>query len=82
VTEGEKAVPRTKPDDIVFDGKLDGKERPKLGGMFKGHFHVCFGDGSVRFISSKIETDTLRALITTDGGEVTNDIPLSDLFKE
>lgn len=84
VAEAEKAVIWTKPDDIPFDGKLDGDARPAVGGMFKGHFHVAFGDGSVRFFSNKINTKTLRYLVTRNGGEVVdhNDLPVSDLFKD
>lgn len=84
LAEADKAVIWSKPDDIPFDGKLDGTERPGVGGLFGGHFHVAFCDGSVRFMSNKVNTKTLRMLITTSGGEVfdANDIPKSNLFSD
>ncbi|MDR1383111.1 MAG: DUF1559 domain-containing protein, partial [Planctomycetaceae bacterium] len=35
-----------------------------------GGVNVCYGDGSIRFISDSIALDTWRALSTTSGGEV------------
>jgi uncharacterized protein (TIGR03067 family) len=67
VVEGGTAVPWTKPEDLPYDPK---KEVPKLGGLFADGFNACMADGSVRFISRKVEVATLRALITPAGGEV------------
>jgi prepilin-type processing-associated H-X9-DG protein len=66
VAEAAADVPWTKPDDLPFDpdGKL-----PKLGGLFENGFNTLFADGSVRFISNSIKVDTLKALITRNGGE-------------
>ncbi len=64
--ESAKDVPWTKPDDVAFDGK----DVPKLGGLFEEGFNALFGDGSVRFMAKAVKKDTLKALITRDGGEV------------
>jgi RNA polymerase sigma factor (sigma-70 family) len=67
VVEAAKPVLWTRPDDLPF-----GKEKPlpELGGLFKDGFHAGLADGSVRFINKKVDPDTLRALITSNGGEV------------
>ncbi len=70
VAEAAKDVPWTKPDDLPFD---DGKDPPKLGGLFEEGFNALFGDGSVRFMARAVKKDTLKALITRNGGEVVND---------
>jgi hypothetical protein len=66
VAEAATDVPWTKPEDLPFDpdGKL-----PKLGGLFDGGFNALFGDGAVRFISKSVKPETLKALITRNGGE-------------
>lgn len=69
--EAEKSVPWTKPDDLPFDPKKD--DLPKVGGaMFEAGFNCLICDGSVRFIKKDIAKETLKALITRDGGEVIN----------
>jgi hypothetical protein len=69
--EAEKSVPWTKPDDLPFDPKKD--ELPKVGGaMFEAGFNCLICDGSVRFIKKDVAKETLKALITRDGGEVIN----------
>jgi prepilin-type processing-associated H-X9-DG protein len=65
--EAGKSVPWTKPEDITYDPE---KPLPKLGNHFPGGFNAGFADGSVKFIKHTIDMDTLRALITRDGGEV------------
>lgn len=65
--EANREIPWTKPDDISF--QADG-ELPELGGFFDNGFFAAFADGSVRFISSKIDPQVLRALITVAGGEL------------
>ena len=67
VAEAAKTVPWSKPVDLPFGPD---KPLPKLGGVFPGGFNVSLCDGSVRFISDKISTETLKALITRIGGEV------------
>jgi prepilin-type processing-associated H-X9-DG protein len=67
--EAEKAVPWTKPVDLVYNqkGKL-----PAFGGFRPGYFNALFADGSVRGISRKAKEAALRATITRNGGEVIN----------
>jgi prepilin-type processing-associated H-X9-DG protein len=67
VAESAVDVPWTKPADLPFDpdGKL-----PKLGGLFEGGFNTLFCDGSVRFLKATIKPDTLKMMITRNGGEV------------
>jgi hypothetical protein len=65
--EAAKAVPWSKPEDLPFDAQ---KPLPKVGGHFPGGFNAALCDGSVHFISDKIDEATLRALITIAGGEV------------
>jgi hypothetical protein len=67
VVEAAEAVPWTKPEPLVYDAK---KPLPKLGGLFKDGFHAGMMDGSVNFISNRIDEASLRALITANGGEV------------
>lgn len=64
VAEAAKPVIWTKPDDLVFDGK----EVPKLGGMFDGNFHAAFCDGSVRRVRKTIDPDVLKLLINPSDG--------------
>ena len=66
VVEGAKPVIWTKPDDLPFDGK----EVPKLGGMFDGEFHALFGDGAVRRLPKGLDADVLKALIDRQDGQV------------
>jgi hypothetical protein len=70
VVEAAKAVPWTKPDDLVYQPD---KALPKFGGHFRGGFYAAFADASVRFISSKVKEKNLRATITRNGGEVIGD---------
>jgi hypothetical protein len=67
VVEAAKAVPWTKPEDLPYDPE---KSLPKLGGLFDDGFHALFADGFVQFIKKDIKPETLRALITRNGGEV------------
>ncbi len=66
IAEASKAVPWTKPEDLVVTDKA----LPKLGGQFKGFYHVAMCDGYVRKVGPKVSAETLRAAITPDGGEV------------
>jgi len=63
----DRGVIWTKPEDFPFhpENPLDG-----LGHAHPGGFNVVFADGSVRFISSTIDPEVFRALITIAGGEV------------
>jgi hypothetical protein len=67
VVEAGEPVPWTKPEDLPFDAK---KPVPKLGGLFPEVFYAAFCDGFVRPIKKTIDEQTLRAMITRNGGEV------------
>jgi prepilin-type processing-associated H-X9-DG protein len=77
VVEAGEAVPWSKPVDLVYDpaGAL-----PSLGGVFRGGnllsgshmlngFNAVFADGSVRTFLRTTSEETIRALITRNGGE-------------
>ena len=65
--DDEHAVVWTKPQDLPYS-----PERPLAGlvGHHEGGFQALFADGSVRFITEKINPRTLQALMTRNGGEV------------
>jgi beta-lactamase regulating signal transducer with metallopeptidase domain len=67
VVEAKRDIPWTKPEDIPYDAA---KPLPAFGGRFAGGFHAALADGSVRFVSQKIQETVLRALLTENGGEV------------
>jgi RNA polymerase sigma factor (sigma-70 family) len=69
IAEAAEPVPWTKPEDLPFD--MD-RPLPKLGGLFEGGCHVLMADGSALFVGRTIDAETLRALITRNGGEVIN----------
>jgi prepilin-type processing-associated H-X9-DG protein len=69
VVEAGDPVPWTKPEDLPYDDK---KPLPKVGGLHPDGFNAAFADGSVRFLRKAIKEETLRALITRNGGEVIN----------
>lgn len=60
------AVVWTQPDDLPFDPNDPLKG---LGGLIEDGFHVGVMDGSARFISKTIPPNTMKALVTPDGGE-------------
>ncbi len=77
VVEAANPVPWTKPEDLTY---APDKPLPALGGLFQQPIHLwcyvigrrrgfntCFGDGSVRFIYSDTDEQTLRGLITGNG---------------
>jgi prepilin-type processing-associated H-X9-DG protein len=70
--EAAKTVPWSKPANLLVDAQ---KPLPKIGGHFSGGANAAFCDGSVRYLSDKIDEATLRALITIAGGEVIGQIP-------
>ncbi len=72
VVEAWDPVPWTKPTDVTYDPK---KKLPKLGGLLRNGFNVLVGDGTVRFLSNRLNEKTLRALITRAGGEVLDPAP-------
>jgi hypothetical protein len=66
IVEAEDAVPWTKPEELPFDAK---KDLPKLGLKGAEKFNAVFADGAIHVLSKKIDKDTLKALITRNGGE-------------
>jgi prepilin-type processing-associated H-X9-DG protein len=71
VIEAKQAVPWTKPDDVPFNPTV-ARALFGAGSSHPGGFNGCMADGSVRFISSAVNLEVLRALITRNGGEVVN----------
>ncbi len=70
IVEAGEAVPWYKPDVLAYDGKLP---LPQLGDKNADKFIAAMGDGSVRILRpSKVGEQTLRSLVTIQGGEVIN----------
>jgi prepilin-type processing-associated H-X9-DG protein len=67
VVEAADPVIWTKPDDLRYDPK---GALPKLGGLFGDGFNAAFCDGHVVFLRRTIAADTLRALMTRNGGDI------------
>jgi hypothetical protein len=67
VVEASESIPWSKPDDLILDpvGKL-----PRLGGFFPTGANAAMGDGSISMLSVTIPETTLKAMITSNGGEV------------
>ena len=59
LVEANRDIPWTKLEDIHYDPK---KPLPKLGGFSKGGFNVVVCDGSMRFISEKVDEKLLRPI--------------------
>ena len=62
----DHAVIWTKPDDLKIDPKKP--LRGLKGTTHDGGFFTALGDGSVRFISNKIDLKTLNTLFTRNDG--------------
>jgi RNA polymerase sigma factor (sigma-70 family) len=67
IVEAADAVPWTRPADLPYDPK---KPLPKLGGVTRNDFRAALADGAVRTLKKGTKEATLRALITSNGGEV------------
>jgi prepilin-type N-terminal cleavage/methylation domain-containing protein len=68
----EYAVPWMEPRDGNIATVFAFLNADKL--VHTGGVHVLIADGAVRFLSANMQADTLRALLTKDGGEtVSND---------
>ncbi len=61
------AVPWTKPDDWTYDPQA----KDPLAGFFSGNEETLalFADGSVQSLAPKLKPETLKAMLTADGGE-------------
>ncbi len=66
IVEAGSPVVWTKPEDLFY---LPDRPLPKLGGLSKIGFLGAFADGSVRLFSRELGDDTIRSLITRNGGE-------------
>jgi beta-lactamase regulating signal transducer with metallopeptidase domain len=67
LVEARRAVPWTKPDDIVYSPD---QPLPEFGVNPSQELQVAFCDGSVRTIPRNMDPNLLRAMITIAGGEV------------
>lgn len=66
VVEAKRDIPWTRPEDISYDGK----KLPQFGGFHTGGYHVGVFDGSVKFISKRIDQETLKLLLLITDGEL------------
>jgi prepilin-type processing-associated H-X9-DG protein len=69
IVEAKRDVPWTKPEDIPFDAEKAGELLQQLGAG-RGGFNAAFADGSVRFLSSGIDRNVFKSLLTPAGGEL------------
>jgi HEAT repeat protein len=67
VAEAGEAVPWTKPADLPYEAN---RPLPRLGGLFPEGFHAAFFDGKVLFVPRSVKEETVRAMITSTGGEL------------
>jgi hypothetical protein len=65
--ESSVAVPWTKPVDLPFDPK---KDMRGFGKAYDGQPIVALCDGSTHVLNKKLSAETLKAAITTSGGEI------------
>jgi hypothetical protein len=79
VVEAAEAVPWSQPLDLPYDPDVP---LPRLGGLFtrtsrimsypvyyRSGFNAVFGDGTTRFVGNQVGAQTIRSLITRNGGE-------------
>jgi RNA polymerase sigma factor (sigma-70 family) len=66
IVEAGNAVPWTKPEDLHYAAD---EPLPELGGLFRDVFQAAFADGAVHTLTKKYDEATLRAAITSNGGE-------------
>jgi prepilin-type processing-associated H-X9-DG protein len=69
VLETDAFVPWTKPDDLHWE---KGAPLPGILSPHPGGAHSLFADGGVRFLKPTIRPETLLAILTMNGGEVTS----------
>jgi type II secretory pathway pseudopilin PulG len=65
----DRAVEWTKPDDWKYNAD---QPNAGVGGLRPGGWNAAFADGSVRFIANDVDLETLKALFTRAGREVTD----------
>jgi prepilin-type processing-associated H-X9-DG protein len=59
----------TTPAAINLRGKTRYDSPAMMSSLHQGGAHVLLADGTVRFISQDIDPQTLKALVSADGGE-------------
>ena len=64
--EAKRDIPWTRPEDLPYDGN---QPLPSFGGYYAEGFNALICDGSVRFVSKKVEEPILRLLITKADGQ-------------
>ena len=69
VAEGLEGVEWTRPRDFTFDPEA---EMPVegIGSKHPGGYNALLGSGSVAFLRTTLDPQTLKALITRNGGEI------------
>jgi hypothetical protein len=67
--EEKYAVEWTQPQDLKIDEK-DTRKNLGISPRYGGQYLVAFADGFVRTLPGTIETSTLWALLTRNGGEI------------
>jgi prepilin-type processing-associated H-X9-DG protein len=68
IVEAATPVPWTKPADVVFDPR---GPAPSLGRHWRGgSSQVLMADGSVRILPANTPSETIKAMMTRNGGEV------------
>ncbi|HEY7427943.1 MAG TPA: DUF1559 domain-containing protein [Gemmataceae bacterium] len=70
IVEATQAVPWTKPEDLRFE---PGQRLPALGNLIPDSFLAAMADGSVRRFKREAREESLRGLVTRNGGEL--DLP-------
>jgi len=66
VVDAADSVPWPKPDELEYDAS---KPLPKFSTRFPEGFYALFADNQIRLIPANTNEQTLRALITRNGGE-------------
>jgi hypothetical protein len=67
IVETPDAVPWTSPQDLRFG---PGVPLPKLARPSRNGFNAAYADGTVHLVPASISEQTLRALVTPNGGEI------------
>lgn len=71
-------IPWLKPEDVEpipettginTPGEAAGRSRGAISSYHPGGAYVAMADGSVRFVSERVDSKTLQAILTADGGE-------------
>jgi hypothetical protein len=66
IVEAKRDIPWTKPEDIAY---IQDQPLPEFGGYFPGGFDALFVDGSVHFLSDRVDQQLLGDIISIDGRE-------------